>query len=52
MPIIGKLILMSGAISFVVSFVLACLLFGRVVHGMAVNCRKLEKILQSRIADR
>jgi len=51
MPEIGRLILISGAVSFTASFALACLLFGRLVHGMSVNCRKLEKILQSRRAD-
>jgi len=52
MPTIGRLILISGAVSFVAGFALACLLFGRLLRGMAANCRKLEKILQSRSADR
>lgn len=48
MPAIGRFILISGAVSFAVGFVLACVLFGRLVHGMAANCRKLEEALQSR----
>lgn len=48
MPEIGKLILISGAASFALGFVLACILYGRLVHSMAGYCRKLEEMLQSR----
>jgi hypothetical protein len=52
MPAIGREILISGAVSFAVGFVLACVLFGRLAYGMADNCRKLESLLESRQAER
>jgi hypothetical protein len=50
MPPIGRDILLSGAVSFGIGFVLSCVLFGHLVRGMAANCRKLERILQARSA--
>jgi hypothetical protein len=52
MTTIGREILVSGAVSFVVGFALACILFGRLVRRLADNCKELENLLESRRSER